>query len=147
MEGFAGQLISNGLTAGMVLIVCWFFMKKYMERLEQAPEKLSAALEARLLTLFSKLETRQDRIEQEAKACSMNFVSLFRTKADSEMAWTEQQRTEERMWNEMAAIREKINTELTSLQGRYSEKLSELQADMARVEARCEAQHKPTQGR
>lgn len=100
MSSLAGVLSGGGVVA----LMAWFFTRKWLERVESAPEKLAARIDE----MLKRFEARLDRMEQETRACSMDFLDKFRTKEESKQAWTEHKAHEEKQWSQLDELKQRV---------------------------------------
>lgn len=75
-------VLSGGVVVGVVVGVAAFFAKRWVVRVEQAPEKMAAELRA----VLNKFEARMDRYE----ASLVSLMSTFCTKTEFTKAIEEQ---------------------------------------------------------
>lgn len=88
--------------------MAWFFARRWMERVEATPEKLVSALASRLDKMLDDFKERMDRIEQDAKSCTLTFMDKFRTKEESKQAWEEHKAHEAKQWAKLDSLSERV---------------------------------------
>lgn len=119
MPEYINSVLGGLSAAGLVITVAAFFMKKWMDRVEATPEKLFSSLKSSLDEMLKEFKSRMDRLEQESRSNVMEFMDRFRTKEESQVAWTAQNARDERQ----------------------EAKIEQLSERLARVEATCKAHH------
>lgn len=119
MPDYVNSILGGLSAAGLVSAIAWFFMKKWMERVEATPEKLVTSLAARLDEMLKEFKSRMDRLEQESRSDVRVFMERFRTKEESQTAWQAQNARDDRQ----------------------EQKLEHLADRLARLEATCQAHH------